>query len=248
MSNIPTQAGKPTYTKVSLILAFLRGSVKYFIVSIVAALCVTGVDMLSPQLIRTTVDSVLGDNALNLPGFLMGLIDRIGGVSYLRGHLWVIGGVIVALALLSVSFRYLNMLFNTKGAESLVETMRNDLFAHIQRLPFAWHMQNQTGDIIQRCTSDVDMVKNFVSEQLTSVFRIVILIALSLTFMFSMNAKLALVALCSIPIVIAYSTYFHAKIGRGFRECDENEGVLSTIAQENLTGLRVVRAFGREKY
>ena len=248
MSVIPNETGQPSYTKVSLILTFLRGSIKYFIVSILAALCLTGLDMLSPQLIRTTVDSVLGDNALNLPGFLTRLIDRVGGVGYLRYHLWVIGGVILALALMSVVFRYLFMLFNTKGAESLVETMRNDLFSHIQRLPFAWHMQNQTGDIIQRCTSDVDMVKNFVSEQLTSVFRIVILITLSLTFMFSMNAKLTMVAVATIPIIIAYSTYFHSKIGSQFMKCDENEGILSTIAQENLTGVRVVRAFGREKY
>ena len=242
------KAAQPTYSKISLILTFLRGSVKYFVISILAALCVTGVDMLSPQLIRTTVDSILGDGALNLPGFLTSLIDRVGGVPYLRSHLWVIGGVILLLALLSVVFRYLNMLYNTKGAESLVETMRNDLFAHIQHLPFAWHMQNQTGDIIQRCTSDVDMVKNFVSEQLTSVFRIVILITLSLTFMFSMNVKLTLVALATIPIIIAYSAYFHSKIGSQFMKCDENEGILSTIAQENLTGVRVVRAFGREKY
>ena len=248
MSVIRNGSGQPSYTKSSLILAFLRGSIKYFVISIVAALCLTGLDMLSPQLIRTTVDSILGNNELKLPGFLMALINQIGGVDYLRGHLWVIGSVILLLALLSVSFRYLNMLYNTKGAESLVETMRNDLFSHIQRLPFAWHMQNQTGDIIQRCTSDVDMVKNFVSEQLTSVFRIVILIVLSLTFMFSMNAKLTLVALASIPIIIAYSAFFHSKIGSQFMKCDENEGILSTIAQENLTGVRVVRAFGREKY
>ena len=109
-------------------------------------------------------------------------------------------------------------------------------------------MQNQTGDIIQRCTSDVDMVKNFVSEQLTSVFRIVILITLSLIFMFSMNPRLTLVALASIPVIIAYSAYFHSKIGSQFMKCDENEGILSTIAQENLTGVRVVRAFGREQF
>ena len=248
MSTTKTGAGQPSYTKVSLILAFLRGSVKYFVISILSALCVTGLDMLSPQLIRATVDSVLGDNALNLLGFLMDWIHRIGGAQYFREHLWMIGGVIVLLALMSVVFRYLFMLYNTKGAESLVETMRNDLFAHIQRLPFAWHMQNQTGDIIQRCTSDVDMVKNFVSEQLTSVFRIVILIVLSLSFMFSMNARLTLVALATIPIIIAYSAYFHSKIGSQFMKCDENEGILSTIAQENLTGVRVVRAFGREKY
>ncbi|MCI9335628.1 MAG: ABC transporter ATP-binding protein, partial [Lachnospiraceae bacterium] len=200
------------------------------------------------QLIRTTVDGILGDNELKLPEFLMNRIASVGGVGYLRDRLWLIGGLLVIMALFSVAFRYLFMLFNAKGAESLVETMRNRLFSHIQRLPFSWHMQNQTGDIIQRCTSDVDMVKNFVSEQLTSVFRIVILIILSLFFMFSMNSRLTLVALASIPIIIAYSAYFHSKIGRQFMICDENEGILSTIAQENLTGVRVVRAFGREKY
>ena len=242
------ETGQQPYTKVSLVFKFLYGSKRYFLISIAAALCVTGVDMLSPQLIRTTVDGILGENALQLPGFLVDLVERIGGVGYLREHLWLIGGLLVLLALLSVTFRYLFILFNAKGAESLAETMRNCLFSHIQRLPFAWHMQNQTGDIIQRCTSDVDMVKNFISEQLTSVFRIVILIILSLLFMFSMNAKLTMVALASIPIIIAYSTYFHSKISSQFMKCDENEGILSTIAQENLTGVRVVRAFGREKY
>ena len=248
MSNKKPEAGRLPYTKVSLILDFLRGSIRYFVISIFSALCVTGLDMLSPQLIRTTVDCILGDNELKVPGLVQNLVGQIGGVEYLRGHLWLIGGLILILALLSVSFRYLFMLFNAKGAEGLVETMRNRLFSHIQRLPFSWHMQNQTGDIIQRCTSDVDMVKNFVSEQLTSVFRIVILITLSLIFMFSMNPRLTLVALASIPVIIAYSAYFHSKIGSQFMKCDENEGILSTIAQENLTGVRVVRAFGREKY
>lgn len=248
MNNKKPEAGRLPYTKVSLILDLLRGSIRYFVISIFSALCVTGLDMLSPQLIRTTVDCILGDNELKVPGLVQNLVGRIGGVEYLRGHLWLIGGLILILALLSVSFRYLFMLFNAKGAEGLVETMRNRLFSHIQRLPFSWHMQNQTGDIIQRCTSDVDMVKNFVSEQLTSVFRIVILITLSLIFMFSMNPRLTLVALASIPVIIAYSAYFHSKIGSQFMKCDENEGILSTIAQENLTGVRVVRAFGREKY
>ena len=245
--NKPETVRQP-YTRVSLILDFLRGSIKYFVISILSALCVTGLDMLSPQLIRTTVDGILGDNELKLPEFLMNRIASVGGVGYLRDRLWLIGGLLVIMALFSVAFRYLFMLFNARGAESLVETMRNRLFSHIQRLPFSWHMQNQTGDIIQRCTSDVDMVKNFVSEQLTSVFRIVILIILSLFFMFSMNPRLTLVALASIPIIIAYSAYFHSKIGRQFMICDENEGILSTIAQETLTGVRVVRAFGREKY
>ena len=236
------------FTKVSLVADFLKGNLHYFVISILAALAVTGIDMVTPQLIRSTVDSVIGTEKMDMPGFVIRLVENIGGVSYLREHIWMIAVLVAVLAVFSAMFRYTNNMYNTKGAEALVRTMRNKLFSHIQKLPFSWHMKNQTGDIIQRCTSDVEMIKNFISEQLTSVFRIVILIVLSVTFMFSMNVKLAWVALAFIPVVFGYSLYFHSHIRDRFLECDENEGVLSTIAQENLTGVRVVRAFGREKY
>ncbi len=236
------------YTKLSLVWDFLKGSKKYFVISIVATLLVNAFDMLTPQIIRTAVDSVIGNEPLDVPVFVSELVEQMGGVEYLRIHLWIIGIVIAMIALGSAVCRYLNTYFNSKGAERFVKTMRNRLFAHIQRLPFSWHMKNQTGDIIQRCTSDVDMIKNFVSEQLTAVFRIVMMIVLSLSFMYAMNPKLTLVAACFAPVVVGYSTIFHSKIRDRFTECDENEGVLSTIAQENLTGIRVVRAFGREKF
>ena len=160
------------YTKVSLVLDFLKGNVHLFIISICSALAVTGLEMLSPQLIRTTVDSIIGTEPMELPNFALSMIRSIGGIEYLRSHLWVIAIAIVVIAFFSAVFRYTFNLFNTKGAEALVKTMRDRLFSHIQKLPFSWHMKNQTGDIIQRCTSDVEMIKNFISEQLTSVFRI----------------------------------------------------------------------------
>lgn len=239
---------KERYSGFSLVWEFLAGSRIYFIISIAAALLVNAFEMITPQVIRTTVDSIIGSTPLELPEFFMELVERIGGVAYLKTHLWIIGIVIALLAIGSALFRYVNMLFNSKGAEHFVKTMRDRLFSHIQHLPFSWHMTNQTGDIIQRCTSDVDMIKNFISEQLTSVFRIIMMIGLSLGFMLSMNRKLTVVAAVFIPIVIAYSFFFHAKIRERFTQCDENEGALSTIAQENLTGIRVVRAFGREKF
>ena len=112
----------------------------------------------------------------------------------------------------------------------------------------SWHQENKTGDIIQRCTSDAERVRTFVSEQMISILRIVIMVVMSLAFMLSMNVKLTLLAAIAVPIVVTYSMVFHGKIGQGFEKCDENEGVLSTIAQENLTGVRVVRAFGREEF
>lgn len=235
-------------TAVSLVWYFLKGSRGWFAISILAALMVNLFELITPQVIRTTVDSVIGDAPLKLPAFITSWIEKIGGVVYLKSHLWIIAIAVAFLAVGGAVFRYINMLFNSRGAETFVQNMRNGLFSHIQRLPFSWHMKHQTGDIIQRCTSDVDMIKNFIAEQMTAVFRVVLMIVLSLAFMFSMNRTLALVAAVFIPIVFGYSFFFHAKVREQFLQCDENEGVLSTIAQENLTGIRVVRAFGREKF
>ena len=234
--------------KLKMTLGFMRGGTGYFIISIVAALLLALLDTLSPKIISVTVDNVLGSEPAELPEWALSLIDSLGGFDFFRSHLYYVALLLVALGLLTAMFQYCNRVFNTKGAETLVKNMRDRIFTHIDRLPFSWHMKNQTGDIIQRCTSDVDNVKRFLSDQLTSVFRIIIMLVLSLYFMFSMNVRLALVAVTFMPFIIGYSALFHRKIGKRFEVCDENEGILSAIAQENLTGVRVVRAFGRESY
>ncbi len=232
--------------RAALLWNLLYNSKKFFILCIVFSFLVASCDMLLPQIIRTTIDSVIGNNEPQLPAFLSALIDHAGGISSLSSKIWIIAAFIAILGALQAVFRYLTSIYNTKGGETFLKGMRDRLFSHIQRLPFSWHMKNQTGDIIQRCTSDVDVIKNFVSDQLTSVFRITILIIFSLVCMFAMDVRLALIAALSVPLIVAYSAYFYRRMSKSFKACDEHEGVLSTIAQENLTGVRVVRAFGRE--
>lgn len=234
--------------KLKMTLGFMRESVGFFVTSIISALLLALLDTLSPKIISVTVDSVLGSEPAELPEWALSIINSLGGFEYFRHHLYYVALLLVVLAVFTAVFQYCNRVFNAKGAETLVKNMRDSIFTHIDRLPFSWHMKNQTGDIIQRCTSDVDNVKRFLSDQLTSVFRIIIMLCLSLYFMFSMNVKLALVAVAFMPFIIGYSALFHGKIGKRFEVCDENEGILSAIAQENLTGVRVVRAFGRERY
>ena len=231
----------------SLLWRFLKGSKRFFLVSIFCAGVITLADMIQPQIIRAAVDCAIGGQEGNFPPFVMDLVDSIGGFSYLGQNLWIMALAVVAIAAVQVLSQYAFRVYNTRASETLVKSMRDQLFSHIQRLPFSWHMKNKTGDIIQRCTSDIDTTKNFLSEQLTSVFRIVLLLALSITFMASMDPVLTLIALIPTPVIIVYSFNFHKKVYDGFLDCDENEGKLSAMAQENLTGVRVVRAFGRER-
>ncbi len=230
-----------------LLWRFLEGSKRFFLLSILCAGVTALADMIQPQIIRAAVDCAIGGKEADFPAFVMDLVDRVGGFAYLGKHLWIMALVIVAVAAVQVLSQYAFRVNNTKASETLVKTMRDQLFSHIQRLPFSWHMKNKTGDIIQRCTSDIDTTKNFLSEQLTSVFRILLLLVLSITFMVSMHPLLTLIALIPTPIIIIYSFNFHKKVHDGFMDCDENEGKLSAMAQENLTGVRVVRAFGRER-
>ena len=230
-----------------LLWKFLEGSKRFFLASIFCAGITALADMIQPQIIRAAVDCAIGGKEGDFPAFVMEAVERIGGFSYLGENLWIMALAIVAVAAVQVLSQYGFRVNNTRASETLVKTMRDQLYGHIQRLPFSWHMKNKTGDIIQRCTSDIDTTKNFLSEQLTSVFRIGLLLILSVTFMISMHPLLTLIAMIPTPIVIVYSFRFHKKVYDGFLECDENEAKLSAIAQENLTGVRVVRAFGRER-
>ena len=104
-----------------------------------------------------------------------------------------------------------------RGSEGFVKASAMGLFGHIQRLSFAWHKAHSTGDMIQRCTSDVDVIRSFVCNQLVEVVRTVFLIALYLTIMFSMNVRLSLISLAFIPIVGLSSGVFYRKISSRFQ-------------------------------
>ena len=232
----------------SLILYFLKGSLCDFFLSMLFAFIVSLLDMLNPRIISFVVDSVIGDAAPALPAWLISRIDRVGGIPFLRSHLLVIAGACAVVGLLAALFRFLFRLMNARAAEQLVKRMRDKLYEHIEKLPASWHSENSTGDIIQRCTSDVETIKMFLSERLTALLRMVILIVMAVVFMAGISPRMTLFASLFIPVIIICSLIFHMKIGSAFEKADEKEGRLSAIAQENLTGVRVVRAFGRESF
>ena len=218
--------------KIQLILHYFKGAKRYFLAAVLASLITTVFNALTPQIFRFTIDSVLEGN----------------DYPYLAEHLWIMALILVGVALFSGAAMYVSRYHTAKAGENFAKNMRDALFAHVQKLPMKWHDKHQTGDIIQRCTSDVEVIRNFVVTQLLEVFRTVFLVAVSFSVMVSMNVKLSLIVLLFVPLVVAYSGIFYRLIARRFTDADEAEGALSTVVQENATGVRVVRAFGREKF
>lgn len=229
------------------ILLHMKGFKYLFYISFVVTTLRVFVNFITPQVIRFTVDSIISEEVVKST-IVINFINFFGGRNYIRENIWICALAIIILAIITCICDYLGRTSNAKASEKLMKNIRNSLYEHIQKLPYSWHIKNQTGDTIQRSTSDVEMVRNFISSQLMELFRTIMLIVISLILMFSMNYLLSLIVLIFVPIIIIYSSIFYGILSKQFLIADEAEGQLFNAAQENLTGVRVVRAFGREKY
>ena len=234
--------------KAAMIFRFLKPCLPLMLTGLFFSAMTTVCQAFIPQVIRISVDGVLGSDLSKIPEWVKAFLSE-ETIRENPGKMLTIAALaVILLAAINIAANYYSKVFAAKGSESFVKGMRDQLYDHIQKLPYSWHVKNQTGDIIQRCTSDVDVVRNFVTNQLMEVFRIIFLIVFYMVIMFSMNVKISLIAVSFFPIVILYSGYFFSKIAQHFQEADEAEGILSSVVQENLTGVRVVRAFGRESF
>ena len=154
----------------------------------------------------------------------------------------------VALALVEGGFSFLSSVLASQTAEGITRRLRNYLYDHIQHLSFTYHSKTKTGELIERSTSDVDAVRRFFADQAISIGRILLLFVINFITLLNLNAKLALISIIVIPFVLAVSIYLFKKVTKAYESYQEQEAILSTTLQENLSGVRVVKAFSRQYY
>lgn len=176
------------------------------------------------------------------------LVDEVLGKGRYDSILIVIALGFVGLAGLDGLFSFTSGRLASKTAESITRQLRNFLFDHIQRLSYAYHAQTPTGDSIQRSTSDVEALRRFFADQAINIWRIIVLFIVNFVTLFVLSSKLALISIIVLPIVFGVSFYFFRKVSKIYEAYQEQEATLSTTLQENLTGIRVVKAFARQDY
>ncbi len=154
----------------------------------------------------------------------------------------------VGLALVEGTFTFMSGKLAAQTAEGVALRLRNFLYDHLQRMTFTYHDQMATGELIQRVTSDLDAVRRFYSEQAIGVGRIVLLFSINLIALMSLNVQLALLSIIVVPFVAAASIFFFREVSRRYQIFQEQDARLSTTLQENLSGVRVVKAFARQGY
>ena len=154
----------------------------------------------------------------------------------------------VCLAGLEGGFNFLSGRLAAQTSEGVTRRLRNYLYDHIQRLTFTYHAKTQTGELIQRCTSDVDAVRRFFADQAIGMGRVVLLFVINFIAIFQLSPKLGWVSIVAVPFVLLTSTFFFKRVSKAYEKYQEQEAKLTTTLQENLSGVRVVKAFARQPY
>ena len=154
----------------------------------------------------------------------------------------------VLLAVIEGAFTFYSGVLAARTAEGSTRRLRNYLFDNLQHLPFTYHDKTQTGEAIERCTSDVDALRRFFADQAIGVGRIVMLFTINFIALLNLNSKLAWISIIVVPPIVLVSIWFFKRVTKAYELYQEQEAVLSTTLQENLAGVRVVKAFARQQY
>jgi len=234
--------------RIKILRNYMRGNLLRYIGAIIAISLAVIASLIVPLVIRTTIDSVLLDGPMDQGNMIGRLFTDLGGRGFILDNLWIPGVLIIGLTILRGTFEFFKVKWSAVASESIARKLRDRLFAHLQELSYDYHVSAETGDIIQRCTSDVDMIRRFLGSQVVEIARSIGMVFMISFIMIRLYLPLALVSLAIVPIIFIYSFVFFKKIQARFKTMDEAEGAMSTTIQENLTGVRVVRAFGRQAF
>jgi ATP-binding cassette subfamily B protein len=227
-----------------LFLPAFRGSIGVFLLGAIEVVLSIVALYLSSLVTSYTLDYVLlGQN----PSVPAALFERLKALGPLGRSYWLCGLAFFLFTALNGLFTFLRRHNVAKGAERMAKKMRDMLYRKLNAVPYDWHKHISTGDLVQRCTSDVETVRGFITNQLMEIVRIAVMFVVAAALMFAIRWQMALISMAVMPLLTASSFLYFRFVRKYFSDVDEAEGALSTAIQENLTGVRVVRAFGQER-
>lgn len=223
----------------------LSGTRRYFLVGCVAVLFAVVTSYILPLALSFVTDYVLQGNDTQLLWFFKDLAARYSS-EFLLQKSWILVLAIIAVAIINAAFSFLRQRSAAFAAEGMARNMRNELYSHLQDVPYDYHKHASAGDIVQRCSSDVDMIRRFVATQLLEILRVALMVVVSVVIMLQISARMTLITVCLLPVLLLVSYIFFTLVTKHFLRSDEAEGHLMTVLQENLSGARTVRAFGQQ--
>lgn len=225
--------------KIKNLLKNIEGFRILYSIAILAIALECSVSLLYPVILKYSIDNIIGKEVTTN----YKILEKLIGDNLLKAGL-----IMFLFTIISGISLFIKGKFSAKVSESVAKNLKDKLFTHLQNVKYSYYSSAETGDLIQRCTSDVDTVRNFFDKQFLEIVNVIIMITVSIIFMLKLNVKLTLMTLIILPFLIAFTVVFFRNIEKTFKKFDEAEGRLSTVLQENLNGVRVVKAFAKEKF
>ena len=219
----------------------------HFLWALIATIMMVIIGFLTPLLLSEIVDSILGSEPFTMPDFLMNPINALGGRDFLRQNLWIPALALILMNVVNGVFTFIKGRSSAIASENIARKLRNDLYRHLQHLPFAYHVKAQAGELIQRCTSDVDTIRRFLAVQVMEGVSTVLMVVIAMSILLPRSVPITLYSLILVPPLFCFATWFFKMVHKSFEVADEADGVLNAVLQENLSGVRVVRAFGQQE-
>lgn len=219
----------------------------HFLWALIATIMMVIIGFLTPLLLSEIVDSILGSEPFTMPDFLMNPINDLGGRDFLRHNLWIPALALILMNVVNGVFTFIKGRSSAIASENIARKLRNDLYRHLQHLPFAYHVKAQAGELIQRCTSDVDTIRRFLAVQVMEVVNTVLMVVIAMSILLPRSVPITLYSLILVPPLFCFATWFFKMVHKSFEVADEADGVLNAVLQENLSGVRIVRAFGQQE-
>lgn len=234
----------------SSLWSLTRGERSRYAGTVAALGAATSLMFAAPQLAKSTLDVIVDGNLDAAPRWLVAPAQLLGWpvTRSLTDFLIMCGVLSVVSAALSGAFLYLNGRLAARASEAITRRLRDELFRRLQSLQASFYDAADTGDLVQRCSSDVETVRTFLANDVVEIGRALLLLVCVAPILFWMDAVLAGIALVLMPVILSFAFIFFRKVKQLFEAADVAEAELTGVLQENLTGVRVVRAFARQEH
>ena len=239
---------QPTEKNLTTLWKLMQGHRGRYIAALMAMFSGVALLYITPLITRAAIDGVIDAQQTTVVSPAARL------VSHYRQHwgapltLSAIAAAVILVTVMAAACQSVQGRSSGIASEAIARQLRNRLAAHLQHVPMSWHDKVQTGDIVQRCTSDVDTVRLFYREQVIEIARASSRIAIGFPILLWLDWKMAFSATALMPVIIAFAIIFFSKVQGSFKKAEEAEGLMTAALQENLSGVRVVRAFARQDF
>ena len=194
------------------------------------------------------IDVITRDDFSYGDPMLLWLAQALNGELTQTSYLWVAAGASLLITAFGGCFLYLRGRFAAQASENIARTLREALYRRLHHLRANFYDTADTGDLVQRCSSDVETLRVFLVSDVIEIGRAVMLLICVVPILFMIHEPLAWLSLCLMPFLIIGAYIFFRSVKDQFELTDQSEGAMTATLQENLTGIRVVRAFARQEH